>query len=71
MNVFALFTLSVALLPALLLAPFLLPSLFELLFLITQMRCEVGARWGGVALWGTLLRLSVVAGAGFIDKGAE
>jgi len=24
-----------------------------------RVRCEVGARWGKVALWGTLLRLSV------------
>ena len=63
--------LSVALLPALLLAPLLLPGLFEVLFLTARDRCEVGvwAWWGGVALWGTLLCLSVeLAGAGFIDK---
>jgi len=53
--------------PALVLAPFLLPGLFVVLFLTARVRCEVGAWWGGAALWGTLL-CRWLAGAGFIDE---
>jgi len=63
--------LSVALLPALLLAPLLLPGLFEVLFLIARVKCEVGARWGGVALRVTLLRLSVAGGSWLYRQGSD
>ena len=65
----ALFRPGVVLWLALVLAPFLLPGLFEELFLTARDRCEVGvwAWWGGVALWGTLLCLSV-AGGSWLDR---
>ena len=66
----ALFPPSVVLLPALLLAPFLLSGLFEVLFSVARVKRSVGARWGGVALWGTLLCLSVAGGSWLYRQGS-